>query len=187
MTRTLVLLSGGLDSAVILEGLRKTGQDVAALFFNYHQAAREREEKAALLLAKRAGAWFVRLDVDGLERADNSDVYPGRNAVLLALAASWAEARGVPWILYGANRDDFAHFPDCRPDFVNAMNRTFEISGLAVRVDAPLIHKSKDDVVRRARELGLDLDSVWSCYTGQPTPCGECRSCRQLEDAREAT
>jgi len=115
---------------------------------------------------------------------------PARNTVLLALALSFAEARGAEHIFIGANQIDYSGYPDCREEFIDAFEK---LASLATRagvekkarfsIEAPLLHMKKADIVREGLRLGLDYSLTYSCYRGAPKPCGACDSCRLRQAA----
>lgn len=179
---TLILLSGGVDSLVLAETLRRKRQPLAAVFFDYGQPARVQESVSSSSWCETHNVTLHRRDLDlsgmGAMNAETgatgARVVPARNLVLLAHAANLALTHGHEEIAYGANRADLAGYADCRQDFVIAADTV--CSMLGVRVRAPLLFTVKAEIVRRAQEWGL---SWWSCYT--PTaaglPCETCNAC----------
>jgi len=179
---TLILLSGGVDSLVLAETLRRKRQPLAAVFFDYDQPARTQELASSSSWCETHGVTLHHRDLDlsgmGAMNAETGQagarIVPARNLVLLAHAANLALTHGHEEIAYGANRADLAGYADCRQDFVIAADTA--CSMLGVRVRAPLLFTAKAEIVRRAQEWGL---SWWSCYT--PTaagqPCETCNAC----------
>jgi 7-cyano-7-deazaguanine synthase len=99
-------------------------------------------------------------------------VVPGRNTVLIALAASLAESRGGGTVLIGVNADDHADYPDCRPEFIDAINALVQLSTNGkVTVSAPLLHLTKPEIGALARALKVPVEITWSCYAGGGVPC----------------
>ncbi|NLX07125.1 MAG: 7-cyano-7-deazaguanine synthase QueC [Phycisphaerae bacterium] len=204
-----VLLSGGLDSAVTLAVAVREGFACEALTFVYGQR-HGREVESARRVARQVGARHhrvVSLDpslfagsaltggpavpLDRPEERMASEIpctyVPARNTVFLALALAYAEARGAFDIFIGANAVDYSGYPDCRPAFIEAFERLANLgtrSGVTgegrFRVRAPLMAKSKAQIVRMAVELGVDASITWSCYNpdDRGRPCGRCDSCR---------
>jgi 7-cyano-7-deazaguanine synthase len=192
MTRAIVLLSGGLDSAV---ALAQTARDhhVTALTFDYGQ--RNRFELAcARMLADRYDANHVTLNLDlfGGSPLTTDDIKPadpltgvsgayvaGRNTIMLAHALALAEQRDVSTIVVGVNGDDQAGFPDCRPGYLAAFALAATLAaGRTVRLTAPLIDFDKGQVVRAGHVIGVDYRMTSSCY--QPdgeTSCRRCDAC----------
>ena len=122
-------------------------------------------------------------------------VIPGRNLIMLSLAVNYAAFEGVHEVWYGPTKDDWEDYPDCRPEFVKQLCALTD-DDVDVEVVAPLLNLTKKEVVARAVELGVDLDTTWSCYAANgytvrdghhcPTigsPCGTCNSCKLREDA----
>jgi 7-cyano-7-deazaguanine synthase len=109
---------------------------------------------------------------------------PGRNTVFLAIALSLAEAKGAEAIYLGINAVDYSGYPDCRPEYLEAVQYLASLSskagleGNAPKLVAPLAMDSKVDIVQRALRLGLPIQLTWSCYQGDGEPCGLCDSCR---------
>lgn len=198
-----VLLSGGLDSAVAGAWARAEGYEVVALTVDYgqrHRAEIEAARKVARWLAARE---HVELKVD-LRAVGGSALtaaipvpqggpgegipvtyVPARNTLLLALALGLAEARGAGAIVIGANRIDFSGYPDCRPEFLDAFARVAEtgtkagVEGHAPRILAPLLDLPKEGIVRLGAGLGVPFGDTLSCYDpdARGRPCGACDAC----------
>lgn len=170
-----LLLSGGLDSAVIA----RIVDDVdLAVHVNYGQRAHTEEALMASATARALGLPLEYVEV-GLpwwrpDPQDRTMLLPGRNAMLLSLAAAAAQARGLPSpaVFIGCNADDQENYEDCRPAFLIAM-----ASVLGMPVYAPLLSQSKARIGALAREYGIA--EWWSCYY-PPSPgvvCGRCDAC----------
>jgi len=214
-TRAVLLLSGGLDSATCLLIAREEGYDVHALSFDYGQRHAV-ELDAARAIAAKYGARehrVLRLDYPGRGASALTDTaiavpkdalgreaipatyVPARNTLFLAHALAWAEVLGAAAIFIGANALDYSGYPDCRPAFLEAFERAANLGtrrgleGSPFRLQAPLIHWSKAEIVRRAAALGLDFALTTSCYEPGPKrePCGACDACLLREKGfREA-
>jgi|15BtaG_2_1085339.scaffolds.fasta_scaffold14418_2 7-cyano-7-deazaguanine synthase len=182
--KVLVLMSGGLDSAVCAAAAVAGGHDVIGLFFDWMQPARREERQAATAQAERLG---IRLHtMRSYVHADKSmhaapgetgpRVVPGRNLVFLALAANLGAERGVHQIRIGCTAADAADYRDCRADFIEALSALSPVP-----ISAPLVAMQRDEVRRVAVALGVDLSEVWSCYAPRErgVPCGACNSCLQ--------
>jgi 7-cyano-7-deazaguanine synthase len=202
---SVVLLSGGMDSATCLALAAREAPPVHALTFFYGQR-HARELRSARRLARRfrvAAHEVVRLPLDALVRSAltrpkaplprrgprpgsiPSTYVPARNTILLALALGYAESHRLGRIYFGANAVDYSGYPDCRPEFVRAFNalarravRSPHEGGLRLRVVAPLLRLSKAQIVRRGERLGVPWALTWSCYAGGRAPCGRCDACR---------
>jgi 7-cyano-7-deazaguanine synthase len=207
MTRDLAvcLVSGGLDSCVSAAIAGKKYR-LALLHCNYGQRTEGRELQAFNALAdyfsvppelrlavgldhfRKIGASSLTDPAREVTAAEPgpgevpSTYVPFRNANLLALAVSWAEAIGAKRVFIGAMEEDSSGYPDCREEFIDAFNRAVELGtgpGSGIRVEAPLIHLTKGEVVRIGLEAGAPLHLTWSCYVSPgPKPCGVCASCR---------
>jgi len=171
---SLILLSGGLDSALCLA---RYGADLA-IGFDYGQRHLI-ELSYAEKLAEAAKVPFERRPLQSLPRID-AVVFAGRNAVMLAAGAAIAQARGLDAVVIGCNFTDAQRFPDCRPAFIKAMSDALH-GAYGVRVAAPLLTMTKAQIVAEARERGIA--KTWTCYAPTPTGkhCGECYSCKGLQ------
>ena len=191
----LVLLSGGLDSAVALWWAKKRW-DAYVLTFKYGQL-NSSEVRSARRLAKRAEVahHFVvnvrflrqvsqlrkRLTSQGLDLESFPPTYvPGRNTIFLGIAAHYAEIYDVEHIITGhIGRDPF---PDSKPAYIRAMNNAIsQASWLrkrhGVRITTPFARSTKEDVVGLALKLEVPLDLTWSCHRNGKRPCGKCQGC----------
>ena len=203
-SRAVVLLSGGLDSYTAAAIARDLHFDVYALTIKYGQRHAQ-EILAARKLAETLGAKAHReIAVDlaalgGSSLLGDGDVpkggpdpntipstyVPARNTVMLAIALAWAEVVGAFDIFIGVNALDYSGYPDCRPEFIDAFEKTASLAtragveGARFRVRAPLIAMTKADIIRRGISLGLDYGLTRSCYDPNPqgVPCGACDSC----------
>jgi 7-cyano-7-deazaguanine synthase len=114
---------------------------------------------------------------------------PARNSVFLALALAWAEVKGIADIFIGVNALDYSGYPDCRPQYVAAFESLANLAcrssveeGVRIRLHAPLMHRTKAEIIRWGAELGVDYSQTWSCYAPRVlgnsfAACGECDSC----------
>ncbi|MDI6774741.1 MAG: 7-cyano-7-deazaguanine synthase QueC [Verrucomicrobiota bacterium] len=212
MDRAVVLLSGGADSATLLRHVVKDMgvSTVLALTFAYGQR-HAREIEMARWQARSAGAAEHRVvdfsvygglvagssvltdsgsrapdlaDIPAEQRAQPATYVPNRNMVLLALAAAYAEARGVRDIFYGAQAQDAYGYWDCSVEFVRRLNAALALNrGNPVRVHAPFAGLRKAEVLRIGLRLGVDYDHTWTCYRGGAQACGACPSCVEREAA----
>lgn len=208
MRRAVCLLSGGLDSSTCLAWARREGFECYALSFDYGQRHRRELEAAAQVAAALGATRHVVLRVDltafggsaltsGIEvpkGRSNTEMtagipityVPARNTIFLACALAWAETLGASDIVIGVNAIDYSGYPDCRPEFLDAFTRMANMATkagvegrMSVQIHAPLLRLSKADIVRLARDLGLDFRLTWSCYDPREDgrPCGACDSC----------
>jgi 7-cyano-7-deazaguanine synthase len=200
-----VLLSGGLDSAVTLAAMRADGYAVHALTIDYGQRHAVEIERAARLAAYYGAEHrVVSLDLRGFggsaltaelsvpkDRPEDAGgipitYVPARNTIFLSLALAWAEVLSAGVIALGVNAVDYSGYPDCRPEYLAAFERLARLatrvgveSGSAPRIVAPLIGLAKADIVRRGVELGVPFELTHSCYDPEDgAACGRCDSCR---------
>lgn len=191
-----VLLSGGLDSSTTLYYALSNGYKCFCLIFDYGQRHRK-EIKSAQSIAELAGCEWVLVKVNLLWKGSalldkNIKIpqrrirgipvtyVPARNTIFLGYATSYAEAINAKRIFIGANAVDFSGYPDCRPEFVLAFNHLISLGtkvGGQLKIEAPLIKKTKSQIVKMAIRLGVPLKQTWSCYRGGLRPCLRCDSC----------
>jgi len=181
------LLSGGIDSTVLLYDLIGQGVRVHAVLFDYGQR-HVQELEFAKLHCRRMDVMFTTITIQQLRGSVLTDgsgsyVVPNRNAILLSHAVNLAVSAGADTVTFAANKDDAANFPDCRPEFVQAMNAMLKAQQVDVEICAPYISKSKAWIVALGQEIGVRLTDTWSCYAGGATPCGTCDACRKRKEA----
>jgi len=202
--KAVVLVSGGLDSATALAMARAQGYACYALSFDYGQRHRI-ELQAAARVAAALGAVehkTICLDLGGIGGSALTDAaiavpeqggegipvtyVPARNTVFLALALGWAEVLAAQDIFIGVNAVDYSGYPDCRPEFIAAFEKTANLAtkagveGRPFHIHTPLIQLSKADIIRAGLRLGVDYAITVSCYQAdeQGRACGRCDSCR---------
>ena len=200
MKKAIVLLSGGMDSAVTLFIAKKRGFKPYCLTFDYGQR-HKKEILFAKRTAKTAGAKCVVLKISlpwkksalldkNIKVPENTKLIakenipptyvPARNTIFLSFGLSYAEAIGAKAVFIGANAIDFSGYPDCRPQYYRKFNELFKKATKlkGIKIVAPLLYKTKEDIVKLGRRLGVDFNLTWSCYKGAKTPCGVCDACR---------
>jgi 7-cyano-7-deazaguanine synthase len=202
--KAVILLSGGLDSATILAQARAEGYACYSMGFDYGQRHRS-ELQAAERVAKHLGVIehkVVGLDLNGIGGSALTDpsiavpegpsagipvtYVPARNTVFLSLALGWAEVLGARDIFIGVNAVDYSGYPDCRPAFIEAFERLANLAtrqgveGDGFRIQAPLQHLSKAQIVALGVRHGVDYGLTVSCYQADDDgrACGKCDSCR---------
>jgi 7-cyano-7-deazaguanine synthase len=184
---------------------REEGFEVFALSFDYGQRHRVELERAQALAARYGASdhRILRLDLpaQGSSALTNPETavprdslgsepipityVPARNTLFLSHAIAWAEVIGAADVFIGANALDYSGYPDCRPEFLEAFERTVNlgtkagVEGRRFRVRAPLLSMTKAEIIVRAATLGLDFDLTVSCYDPSESgrPCGHCDSC----------
>ena len=204
MTRAVVLLSGGLDSATTLAIARSEGWACHCLSVDYGQRHRI-ELAAAARVAHALGASAHRVIVLDLAQFGGSALtdpaiavpeeptagipvtyVPARNTIFLSLALAWAEVLGARDIFFGANAVDYSGYPDCRPEYMRAFETLANlatragVAGVKTTLHTPIIALTKAEIVRRGTALGVDYGLTVSCYQpgADALACGRCDSCR---------
>lgn len=201
-----VVLSGGMDSAVALQEARADGIEVIkALHFQYGSKHNKREEDAAYNVAHSANVPLevVKLpfigelfksdlllsgkDVPEGHYADDNmkrTVVPFRNGIMLAIAAGYAESIGAHCVILGNHKGDHAVYPDCRPEFTNAMDDAIRLGTYApITLVTPLGDMTKAEIAQRGIVLGVRLNQTYSCYKGGEIHCGKCGTCVERIEA----
>ena len=197
-----VLLSGGMDSALCASIAQKEGYEIAALHLNYGQRTQSRELKAFndLLIhfdikqklivdvshfANMGGSSLtddtMEVTMADLENTTIPSSYvPFRNGNILSIAASWTEVLGASAIFIGANQLDSSGYPDCRQEFFDAFEKSIDLGTkpeTRIKIFTPIINFSKKDIVQKGIELGTPFHLTWSCYKETDCACGICDSC----------
>ena len=200
--RAVVLASGGMDSATAAYTAAEEGYDLYLLHTSYGQETEEKEYECARNLADEVDAAdFLRVETSHLARIGGSSLtddridvadadldseevptsyVPFRNANLLAMAVSYAEANDCEAVYVGAHTEDFSGYPDCRPEFFEAFQRVVDTGTkdeTDIEIRAPFSEWSKTDIAERGVELGVPYDLTWSCYREEAPACGTCDAC----------
>ena len=200
--KAVVLVSGGMDSAVVLAMAREQGFACHALSVSYGQRHTSELAAAAALAAlhgaehkvvtvdlRSIGGSALTADIDVPETAAAGipvTYVPARNTIMLSIALGWAEVLGADDLFCGVNAVDYSGYPDCRPEFIAAFERLANLAtkagveGHALRVHAPLMRMSKADIAREGARLGVDFSATVSCYQAdaEGRACGRCDACR---------
>ena len=212
MKKAVVLVSGGMDSAVVLALAREQGFECHALSVAYGQ--RHTSELAAAAELARAqgavqhkvvtvdlrsiGGSALTADIDVPEHDAGEPMDPGipvtyvpaRNTIMLSIALGWAEVLGADDVFCGVNAVDYSGYPDCRPEFVAGFEALANLAtkagveGHRLRVHAPLMRMGKADIAREGARLGVDFSRTVSCYQAdaEGRACGRCDACRLRAD-----
>ncbi len=211
---SIILVSGGMDSCVTAAIANTEADTLAFLHVSYGQRTEARERKAFNDIADHYGV-EKRLDVSiehlakiggssltdekiSVSEADldskiiPTSYVPFRNANMLSIAVSWAEVIGAGAIYIGAVAEDSSGYPDCRPEFFHAFQKTIDTGTkpeTRVEIRTPIIHLTKAEIVKKGIELNAPLHLTWSCYRSEDAACGTCDSCalrlRGFEQAGE--
>ena len=207
---SVLLLSGGIDSATILSSITKENEKVFALTFDYGQKHYAEIEKAKNL-AKEFDVYehkIIKLNLSEFTDSSLTDkniqvpksliddeipntYVPGRNTIFLSIALSYAESKGCSSIYIGANAIDYSGYPDCRPEFIEAFQNLVNlatkktVTGGNIQIYAPLINLTKIEIIELGIKNGLDIEKTLSCYDPimKSEPCNKCPSCRIRNEA----
>ena len=205
MKDAVIVVSGGMDSVTMLHEYRD--EIGLAITFDYGSTQNAREREYAVLHCKRLGISHLVIPLEFMHKyfkssllgsADDipegdyddanmkSTVVPFRNGIMLAIACGIAESNGLKRVMIANHGGDHAIYPDCRPEFVEAMsaamrNGTYE----HVEVYAPYTNLTKAEIARHGAALGLDYSETYSCYKGGEKHCGKCGTCRERRQALE--
>lgn len=207
MKNAVVLVSGGMDSAVVLAIARAHGYAVHALSVSYGQRHTSELEAAARVAAtlgavrhkivavdlRSIGGSALTADIDVPDAGGEGipvTYVPARNTIMLSIALGWAEVLGAADIFCGVNAVDFSGYPDCRPEFIEAFQALANVAtkagveGSGLRVHAPLLYMGKAEIVREGVRLGVDFAQTVSCYRADADgrACGHCDACRLRAD-----
>jgi 7-cyano-7-deazaguanine synthase len=205
--KAVILLSGGLDSSTVLYQARADGCECYAISFDYQQR-HQRELQSALLIAQAFGVakhQVVNFDLrlwGGSALTDNAialpqersldemsqnipvTYVPARNTIFLSFALGYAETIAAQRVYIGVNALDYSGYPDCRLDYIQAMQEVFRLGtkqgreGQPIEIVAPLINLKKTEIIQLGNQLGVPWELTWSCYAGGDVACGVCDSCR---------
>lgn len=198
----IVLLSGGLDSSVLAYALVAKGLAVKALTVLYGQR-HAREQEAARAIAQSLNLEHRVVDLTAIRPLFGSEsalvndavaipegdyapdsikvtVVPNRNMLLMSLATAWSVSSHLDGVAYAAHAGDHAVYPDCRPEFAEAMNRAMSLCDYRRQsLLRPFVNLTKSDIVALGAELGVPFALTWSCYNGREKHCGRCSTCRE--------
>lgn len=200
---TVIVLSGGLDSTTMLYEFHE--RIAVAITFNYGSNHNEREARWAREHCERLGIEHIEIQLGFMSQYFNSallsgaeavpdghyadenmraTIVPFRNGIMLAIAAGLAESRHLTHLMLANHSGDHFIYPDCRPEFVDAMSSAISSGTLdGITILAPYTHISKADIVRRGAALGIDYTETYSCYKGGEVHCGSCGTCVERREA----
>ena len=210
--KAIVLFSGGLDSTTVLYQAIADGFTCYALSFDYSQR-HQRELEAACAIAETVSVehrivtfdlrlWGGSALTDTIELPTGRSLdtmsaeipvtyVPARNTIFFSFALSYAEAIGAQRVYAGMNALDYSGYPDCRPDYIDAMQAVFNLGtkrgreGDPIAIHTPLIDLKKTEIIQLGDRLGVPWHLTWSCYAGGKMACGECDSCLLRRQAFE--
>ncbi|MDI9609865.1 MAG: 7-cyano-7-deazaguanine synthase QueC [Archaeoglobaceae archaeon] len=207
--KAVLIFSGGVDSSTLLYYLLSKGYELSALTFIYGQRhskevefAKKLTERARLvknfehrivditsiheLISKGAITGDSRVP-EGFytEERQRATIVPNRNMILLSIAVGYAVKIGAKEVHYAAHKSDYSVYPDCRKEFVKAMDTAIYLGNLwnEVELRAPFIDMSKAEIVALGLKLGVPYELTWSCYRGEARPCLSCGTCVERTEA----
>ena len=203
MKDSVIVVSGGMDSITLLYD--KKEEIALAVTFDYGSTHNAREIAWAKVHCGRLGIRHIVIKLDFMQKyftsslleggdeipeghyADEnmkSTVVPFRNGIMLSVAAGIAESNGLKKILIANHGGDHTIYPDCRPEFIGAMDRAIANGTYEdVRIDAPYTNITKADIAKIGKRLGIDYSETWSCYKGGERHCGKCGTCIERKEA----
>jgi len=202
--KAVVILSGGMDSATAAFIAKKSGCEIIPIHFNYAQRTEKRELKAFndicdylrikkekryiidIPFFKQIGASAlvdesIEVPTEGIKPGIPVTYVPFRNGIFLSISAAVAEKEGAGAIYIGVVEEDSSGYPDCTEDFIKNMQKAINAGTRPetdIEIKTPLIHLKKEDIVKKALEVGVPLELTWSCYKNEDKACGVCDSCR---------
>lgn len=201
--KSLIILSGGMDSVTLLHHRKE--QIALAVTFDYGSNHNKREAEYAAYHCKQLGIEHIIIPLafiheyfkssllegaaavpEGHYASENmkSTVVPFRNGIMLAIACGIAESRGLNKVLIANHHGDHAIYPDCRAEFINAMQEAMKFGTYEkVSIDAPFTDISKTDIAVIGKQLGIDYSKTYSCYKGGKKHCGKCGTCVERKEA----
>ena len=206
--KAVCLLSGGMDSSTLAYLAKSRGYGILALHLNYGQRTERKERLCAKKIASLLNAKaFVEINLDYFARFGMSSLtdekivveeydpdreqipntyVPFRNANLLSIATSFAEAQGADAIFIGVQSLDYSGYPDCRPRFIEAFQKVIDLGTkdtTKITLFAPFITMTKTDILKEGLKLGVPYEHTWSCYRNEVKACGTCGSCHFRKEA----
>ncbi|HJJ28305.1 MAG TPA: 7-cyano-7-deazaguanine synthase QueC [Methanocorpusculum sp.] len=202
MKKAVCLLSGGMDSTTLAYVAREMGYEILALHVNYGQRTEKKElECAKKIAAHLQAADFIEINLDyftkfgassltdfsiavepgKLGKVDQPNTYvPFRNGNLISIAASFCEARGGDAVFIGVQSGDHTGYPDCTPQFIEAMQNAINIGTQTekpIELLTPFVRMNKTEILKKGLELNVPYEDTWSCYAENECACGVCSSC----------
>jgi 7-cyano-7-deazaguanine synthase len=206
--KAVCLLSGGMDSSTLAFLAKHDGYDILALHFTYGQRTEEKERECAKRIARHLNALeFLDVDLAYLKKVGASSLtdqrmqvkphseagegipetyVPFRNANLLSVATSFAEARAADAIYIGVQASDYSGYPDCRPEFIDAFQKVITLGtrpDSGIELKTPFVRLNKAEILKIGMELNVPYEDTWSCYSENEIACGICGSCHFRREA----
>lgn len=207
MPKGLLILSGGMDSTTLCYDLHHQGIDLHCLSFDYGQKHKKELQFAELTCHKLNIPHRIIPFTEDLKRlicnsaltdpyhpvpeghyedpTMKQTVVPNRNMIMLALAAGYAISNDIQHLYYACHAGDHAIYPDCRPEFVKAMVRAFNLCHYdgGILLHAPYLMEDKGTICKIGTALNVPYEDAWTCYKGEDKPCGLCGACQERKEA----
>lgn len=203
MKDNLIILSGGMDSITLLHEYRK---DIATAISFYYGQKHSKEINFAIKNCKKLDIKHLIIDISNLlpylksnllitgdnipeghyqDKIMKKTVVPFRNGVMLSIACAVAESMNLKYVMIANHAGDHAIYPDCREDFIKAMNDAMKKGTYAnIQIKAPYTNLTKRDIALIGQKLGIDYgNDTWSCYKGEDIHCGKCGTCIERKEA----
>lgn len=208
-----VLVSGGMDSAVVASLAKEQHEQLAFIHTNYGQKTHKKELECfhnladffnvpsklrkivdLTFLSSIGGSSLTDTAIEVTKFEGDTDIIPSsyvpfRNTIILSMAVSWAEVLGAKKIYIGANYEDSPGYPDCRPSYYDAFNNLIKegTKEVEIKIETPVLYMKKKEIVETAQKLSTPLELTWSCYARSDKACGVCDSCAlRLRGFKEA-
>lgn len=207
MTKIVVVYSGGMDSFTLINFALKQDHEVSAISFDYGQKHRKELDSARDFCKSRSISLEVS-NISGIKPllkgsalTDNIEVprghyedqtmkmtvVPNRNMIMISLSIAYAISIDFEEVWYGAHSGDHSIYPDCRPEFLESVNKTSKLANYeSIEIRAPFINLSKSEILSKGLGMNLDYSQTWTCYEGKVQACGKCGACVERLEAFEA-
>lgn len=204
MKKVVLILSGGVDSTTLLYLLVKKGFEVKTISFDYGQK-HKKELKMARKTCSKLNIENKIINLRNLapilksaltdkkekipeghyeDKVMKQTVVPNRNMIMLSIAMAYAISLKYNYIAYAAHSGDHTIYPDCRPVFVDRISKLAEVIDYKpIRILTPFVNKTKTDIIKIGKKLGIDYSITWSCYCGGKKPCLKCGTCIERIEA----
>ena len=206
MKKITLIYSGGSDSYTLLNYALSKDFNVDCLTFTYNQkhnkeidfassACKELNVKHSIIdIGDNSEIFFGNSSLTSLEtkiphggykeETMQSTIVPNRNMIFISYAIAYSISNNIPEVWYGAHAGDHFIYPDCRPEFLNAMNVAAGLCDSSkIKIEAPFISYTKGEIIKIGLDLNLDYSKAWTCYEGKQNPCGKCGSCVERAEA----
>ncbi len=207
--KAVLILSGGIDSSTLLYYLLSNNYSIHCLTFDYGQRHKREIEAASKIVeeAKRLGEVTHKIvDITSIhnlissgaltgnkdvpkafytEEIQKMTIVPNRNMIMLSIAVGYAVKINAKDVFYAAHKSDYSIYPDCRKEFIKALDTAVYLGNLwnPVEIKAPFVDMTKDEIIKLGLKLGVPYEYTWSCYEGKERPCLSCGTCLERTEA----